>query len=46
MLKTCGNSIIKPLEIIYNKCLERGCFPLQWKKANDVPIHEKVTNSY
>ena len=26
MLKTCGKSIIKPLLIIYKKCLEKDCF--------------------
>ena len=27
MLIICGKSIIKPLLIIYNKWLEKGCFP-------------------
>ena len=45
MLKTCGKSIIKPVLIIYQKCLEKGSFPNEWKKAN-VPIHKKMTNSY
>ena len=46
MLKICGKSITKPLLIIYKKCLEKGCFPNEWKKANVVPIHKKMTNSY
>ena len=41
MLKICGQSIIKPLLIIYKKCLEKGCFPNEWKKANVVPVHRK-----
>ena len=41
MLKICGKSIIKPLLIIYKKCLEKGCFPNEWKKANVAPVHEK-----
>ena len=46
MLKICGKSIIKPLLIIYKKCLEKGCFPNEWKKANVVPVHKKMTSSY
>ena len=46
MLKIYGKSIIKTLLIIYKKCLEKGCFPNEWKKANVVPVHKKMTNSY
>ena len=41
MLKIYSKSIIKPLLIIYKKCLEKGCFPNEWKKANVVPVHKK-----
>ena len=41
MLKICGKSLLKPLLIIYKKCLEKGCFPNECKKANAVPIHKK-----
>ena len=41
MLKICGDSICKPLNIIYKTCLRTGKFPLEWKKANIVPIHKK-----
>ena len=41
MLKICGKFIIKPLQIIYKKGLEKGCFPNEWKKANVVPVHKK-----
>ena len=47
MLKICGKSIIKPLLIIYKKCLEKGCFSSEWKKANVVPVHiKKMASSY
>ena len=46
MLKICSKSIIKPLLIIYKKCLEKGCFLSEWKKANVVPVRKKMTNSY
>ena len=45
MLKICGPSICKPLDISFKSCLESGIFPLQWKKANVVPIHKKMTNN-
>ena len=35
ILKICVESITKPLQIIYRQCLEKGCFPDEWKKAND-----------
>ena len=41
MLKLCGDSIWKPLEIIFKNCLKEGIFPNEWKKANVVPIHKK-----
>ena len=41
ILKICGKSIIKPVLIIYKKCLKKGCFLIEWKKANVVPIHKK-----
>ena len=39
--KVCGPSIYKPLEIIFNQCIETGVFPSDWKKSNIVSIHEK-----
>ena len=42
MLKECGPSIYKPLEIILNQCLENGVLPSEWKKGNIVPNHKKV----
>ena len=41
MIKLCGNSICKPLSIIFNDCLNEGKFPHEWKKANIVPVHRK-----
>ena len=41
MLKICGDSICRPLNIIFKTCLRTGKFPLEWKKANIVPIHKK-----
>ena len=41
MLKICGDSILKPLELIFKSCIESGKFPIEWKKANVVPVHKK-----
>ena len=44
--KVYGHDMIKPLLIIYKKCFEEGCSPNKWNKANVVPVHKKMTNSY
>ena len=41
MIKLCGNSICKPLSIIFNDCLNEGKFLHEWKNANFVPINNK-----
>ena len=41
MIKLCGISIFKPLEIIFQNCLSSGKFPSEWKKANVVPTFKK-----
>ena len=41
MLKICGSSICRPLQLICKSCLDRGKFPQEWKKANFVPVHKK-----
>ena len=41
MLKLSQESILKPLKLIFGKCLRTKLFPDQWKKANVFPIHKK-----
>ena len=41
LIKICGLSICKPLNIIFSNCLSQGIFPEYWKKANVVPVHKK-----
>ena len=41
MLKLFGESICKPLELIFQSCLQLGVFPDLWKKANIISIHKK-----
>ena len=42
MIKICDTSICKPLKLIFQSCLESGKFPIEWEKANVVPVHKKV----
>ena len=41
MLKICDKTICEPLECICRECLNTGLFPLEWKKANLVPLYKK-----
>ena len=42
MLKLCGCSVFRPLQIICKSYSDRGKFPQQWGKANIVSLHEKM----
>ena len=41
MIKMCDTSIVEPLCLIFEKCLETGVYPFIWKKANVIPVHKK-----
>ena len=41
MLKICGDSLCRPLELIFNNCLANGICLFDWKKGNIVPVHKK-----
>ena len=41
MVKLCDDSPVKPLSIIFQKCIHSGVFPDSWKKSIIVPIHRK-----
>ena len=41
MIKLCGDSAYKPLEMIFKSCLNQEIIPAEWKKANVVPVHKK-----
>ena len=41
MTKICSDSICRSLNISFKTCLQTGKFPLEWRKPNIVPIHEK-----
>ena len=44
ILKLCGDSIWKPLEIILKNCLKEGIFSDEWENVNVLPIHKNMTN--
>ena len=44
MLKICGDTICKPLELIFKQALTTGVFPPEWKKGSIVPCYKKVIN--
>ena len=46
MLKLCGESIYKPLNLICKSCLETGQFLSKWKKLMLSQFLKKVTSSY
>ena len=41
MLKICGSTVCRLLQIIYKSCIDKVNFPQEWKKANVVPLHKK-----
>ena len=41
MFKICGDTICKPLELIFKQALTTGVFPSEWKKGNIVPCYKK-----
>ena len=45
ILKTCAESIAKPLKIIFEKSIKEGKLPEWWKRANVTPIFKKRCRS-
>ena len=44
MFKLCCPSSCKSLSIVFKSCLSQMKFPMEWKKANVVPIYTKNDN--
>ena len=36
-IKICGKSVCKPLNLIFNQCIDTDSFPLEWKKSQFSP---------
>ena len=45
LLRECENQLAVPLAIIFSKSLAKSEIPLDWKRANVVPIHKKGDKS-
>ena len=41
MIKLCSKSVVKPLLIIFNNCIDTGTFPDIWNRSNIIPVHKK-----
>ena len=41
MRKTCGESLVLTLKMIFEVALNDGAFPDDWRKGNIVPVHKK-----
>ena len=41
MLKICGDTICKALELIFKQVLTNGVFPSEWKEGNIAPCYKK-----
>jgi hypothetical protein len=45
ILNTCANNLVEPLQLIFQRSYNAGCFPSQWKKVNVIPIFKKNDKS-
>ena len=45
VLKTCSHTLAKPLTTLFNKLLENGNFPKEWKTASVCPVYKKGNKS-
>ena len=45
MIQICGDSIICPLKLIFEKAIRTSCFPDSWKKGNIIPVHKKESKN-
>ena len=41
MIKLCGQSVVKPLSIIFKNCIDNGIFPGIWRKSNIILVYKK-----
>ena len=41
MIQLCCHAISKPLSILFRNSFDNSTFPVDWKKANVIPIHKK-----
>jgi len=42
ILKSCANNLVEPLQLKFQRSLNAGCFPSQWKKANVILFSKRT----
>ena len=45
MIQICGDSIICPLQLIFETAIRSSCFPDSWKKGNIILVHKKESKN-
>ena len=46
LLKECATSITTSLTCLFNKSLQHGTLPSEWKLSNAIPVHKKGDKSF
>ena len=46
MIQLAGDSILRPLNIIFSNIIKSGSYPESWKLANVTPIHKKLDKQF
>ena len=46
IIKICDHLIVRPLCLIYERCIGNGKYPQEWKWANVLPIHKKESQQF
>ena len=41
VIRLCSKSVVKPLSMIFNNCVDTGTFPDIWKRSKIIPVHKK-----
>ena len=45
MIRTCVDSIIFPMKLIFKSVINEGVLPEDWKKSNVVPVYKKESKN-
>jgi hypothetical protein len=46
LLKECASTIVPSLTSLFNKSLQLGILPFEWKLSNIIPLHKKGDKSF
>lgn len=45
LFRDCSSVLAKPLHYIFNKCLELGAYPVEWKLTRVIPVPKSKLRS-